>query len=382
MQQKNQAGTQVIMTSRGQHFCNNIKAFHKKREEQFYDFTIKDKDGAEIRSHKLILASQSEYFDALFRIDPTASEATFKDFSIDVIKECIEYLYVFDVNLSGDNVQDVLMFADYITLTDVIAICTDYIIKNIDRSNYAHVINLGNSRGMYNMVEAGVLFTMRNLTQNVDSFDELTRKIIIKVADRQQQLPVTVMTTEQWNINRLKKFLLAPEEEMVIQARSSSVYDRGPRSEHVDRWGPKLAINGEISIFDSCFYHSRLEMNPWLEVKFPSPILVSSVTIVNRLSGCWERLRNVEVRAGMSPVPEGFTAHERGNDTSKKLEVNSRCGHFAGPAGRFIAEGHVVTFDQPTLAQYITLQILEAGYLQINGLKINGGDLLNYNDHF
>ncbi|XP_078380131.1 kelch-like protein 40a [Oculina patagonica] len=151
-------------TSRTDHFCNNLKAYYKKRgEEQFYDFTIKDKDGAEVRSHKFILASQSEYFAALFRIDPTASETTFKDFSIDVIKECIEYLYVHEVNLTGDNVQDVLMFADYITLTDVIAICTDYIIKNIDRSNYAHVINLGNSRGMYNMVEAGVSFAIRNL---------------------------------------------------------------------------------------------------------------------------------------------------------------------------------------------------------------------------
>ena len=90
----------------------------------------------------------------------------------------------------------------------------------------------------------------------------------------------------------------------------------------------------------------------------------------------------MEIRAGMSPVPEGFTSHERGNDANKKLEVNSRCGYFAGPGDKFIPEGHVITFDQPTLAQYITLQILEAGYLQINGLKINGGDLLNFNDRF
>ena len=90
----------------------------------------------------------------------------------------------------------------------------------------------------------------------------------------------------------------------------------------------------------------------------------------------------MEVRAGMAPAPEGFTAHERGLDANKKLEVNSRCGYFAGPAGRFIAEGHVIVFDQSTLAQYITLQILDAGYLQINGLEINGGDLLNYNDRF
>ena len=154
------------MTSRSVYFCNNIKAYHNKRgEEQFYDFTIKDKHGEEITSHKFILASQSKYFAALFRIDPTSNETTFKDFPIDVIKVCIEYLYVLEVNLTGSNIQDVMMFADYITLTDVIDICTDYIIKNIDRSNYANVINLGNSCGMYKLVEAGASFAVRNLTQ-------------------------------------------------------------------------------------------------------------------------------------------------------------------------------------------------------------------------
>ena len=230
------------MTSRSDQFCNNIKLYHNKREEeQFYDFVIKDKDGAEIRSHKFILASQSEYFAALFRTNPNASETTFEDFSIDVIKECIEYIYVLELNLTDENFQDVLMFADFITLREVIAICTDYIIENIDESNYASVIDLGNSRGMFRLVEAGVLFALRNLTRSIDSFDELTKAMIIKVADQQQQLPMK-MTTEQWNLNRLKKFLMAPNEEIVFQARGSSVY-----AGRLDQWGPKLAIDGEIS---------------------------------------------------------------------------------------------------------------------------------------
>ena len=81
----------------------------------------------------------------------------------------------------------------------------------------------------------------------------------------------------------------------------------------------------------------------------------------------------------MEAVPEGFTAHTKGRDGDKTLDVNSPCGYFAGP-GQRSAEGPVIMFDQPVLAQYITLQILEFGFLQINGLKINGGTLLNYED--
>ena len=94
---------------------------------------------------------------------------------------------------------------------------------------------------MFTLVEAGVLFALRNLTRSTDSFDELTKAMIIKYADQQQQLPLK-MTTEQWNINRLKTFLMAPNEEVVFQARGSSVF-----SGNLNNFGPKLAINGNIS---------------------------------------------------------------------------------------------------------------------------------------
>ena len=88
----------------------------------------------------------------------------------------------------------------------------------------------------------------------------------------------------------------------------------------------------------------------------------------------------------MTSVPEGFTAVYRGHHSNKKLEVNTRCGYFEGPAFvnllGFVSEGYTIVFDRPTLAQYITLQILEEQFLQINGLKINGGDLLNHREPF
>ncbi|XP_078382405.1 kelch-like protein 17 [Oculina patagonica] len=297
--------------NRIKNFCNKIKAYHAKRgEEQFYDFTIKDKDGKEIKSHKFLLASQIEYFAALFRRDPTASETTFKDFSLDVINNCIDYIYIHEISLTSKNVQDVLVFADFINLTEVIDICTDFIIKSIDHSNCGHVINFGNAHGMEKLVEAGVFFALKNLKVGIISLDKFTKGVISKKVDSLrilQQERVTIMEKEQWHINRLKKFLTAPEEEIDFQVRCSSVY-----SGKSSYWGPRFAINGEMSVNSKYFFHSELENNPWLEVKLPSPVLVSSVTIVNRLNGYQERLRNLEVRAGMEPVPEGFTAHDRG----------------------------------------------------------------------
>ena len=84
----------------------------------------------------------------------------------------------------------------------------------------------------------------------------------------------------------------------------------------------------------------------------------------------------------MTPISEGFTARDRGHHSNKKIEVNTRRRHLEGPARGFVSEGYTIVFDRPTLAQYITLQILDKEYLQINGLKINGGDLLNHKEPF
>ena len=363
--------------TRHTNFCNNIEAYHKKKEEeQFYDFTIRNKDDLEVKSHKFILASQCDYFAALFRFHSNCRETKFINFSNDEIKICIEYLYTQKVNLTEKNVENVLMFADYINLTDVRGICIDYILKHIDQSNYGHVIWLGYKLQIKELIEAGVLFSAKNLgPQDINSLDTFSKDMINDVV-RLQQEQVTIMTQVQWKFNLIKQWLTAPNDVMGFEARGSSVYGKN----NLHNWGPKFAIDGEVSNNDYFYFHSDHEMHPWLEVRFPSPVLISSVTIINRKNGCWARLRNVEVRAGMTPVPDGFTERDRGHDSNKKLQVNNQCGHFEGPSRGFVSEGHTIVFDRPTLAQYVTLQILDKEYLQINGLKINGGDLLNHKD--
>ncbi|XP_068729390.1 uncharacterized protein [Montipora capricornis] len=354
-------------------YCYNLKVYHEKQgENQFYDFTIKDKHGFEIQSHRFILASQSEYFAGLFRMDPTASETTFEDFSVDEIKICIDFLYSHQVNLTDSCVQDVLAFADFISLSDIADICIEHIINNMNESNYASVMDLGNTLSVDCLIEAAVFFVTKNHKRT--TFGDFTKKMILKVAGWQQKRP-TVMTTRQWVISQLKnEFVSGTEKVVPFQTRCSSIY-----LNRADNWGPQLAVNGKISVNNEGYFHSAEEIYPWLEVKLPSPILILSLTIINRQNGFCERLRNLEIRAGLNPVPDDFTAHSRDCHGNKQLDANFVCGHFAGPAVHLV-EGPVIMFDKPILAQYLTLQIMEFGILQINGLKINGGAILNSAD--
>ena len=71
-------------------------------------------------------------------------------------------------------------------------------------------------------------------------------------------------------------------------------------------------------------------------------------------------MKNIEVRAGMTSVPEGF----RG-----RLTVNREVGFFTGPAES--AKAYRILFDKRVLAKYITLQKLgNTVTLEINEVMI------------
>ena len=72
--------------------------------------------------------------------------------------------------------------------------------------------------------------------------------------------------------------------------------------------------------------------------------------------------RDVEVRAGLDPVPDGFNG--------QNLTVNKRVGFVPGPG--VTGATYTVKFDATTTALYVTLQITDdtASRLEINELIV------------
>jgi len=143
----------------------------------------------------------------------------------------------------------------------------------------------------------------------------------------------------------------------VAEATSSSSYNND--------FLPDFAIDGfppNQDIGNSNGFHSAQEDYPWFQLNLVSPQTVTGVLILNRIHCCGERLENLEIRAGMTPVDAGF----RG-----KLVVNKKVGEFAGPG--VTGETYTIEFDEEVTAQYITLQLTDPNsILQINEIKVFG----------
>ena len=94
--------------------------------------------------HKLVLALKSPYFDQkLFPSSSTAAagassdnqEIVLNDISPDYFDKVLQFLYSGEVELSEENVQNVLRAADVIELTELSQFCRDYLLDSISARN-------------------------------------------------------------------------------------------------------------------------------------------------------------------------------------------------------------------------------------------------------
>ena len=133
-------------------FIKNLKAhiLNSPEEQHFYDFKIECQDGVEVNCHKIILVSQTKYFEGLFRQQNTDKVKI--DFPSDIIRGCIRFLYTREILIDGENVQDLLIAANYLLITEVSSKCISYILNHMDMTNCIDILNFGDSFGISDIV--------------------------------------------------------------------------------------------------------------------------------------------------------------------------------------------------------------------------------------
>jgi len=136
-------------------FVQNLRSHiqNAPKSQHFYDFEIECHDGTVVKCHRIVLVSQTKYFEGLFRQEQTQSHKVKIQFAGDVVKRCIQYLYTGQIDIDGDNVQDTLIAANYLLLNDVVSICVSFILSNMDLTNCIDILNFGENFGVLQIVQ-------------------------------------------------------------------------------------------------------------------------------------------------------------------------------------------------------------------------------------
>ena len=72
---------------------------NSSEDKHFYDFEIKCADNIVAKAHKIILASQTKYFEGLLRQEET--DFVHLDFSGETVNTILQYLYTGGVDITG-----------------------------------------------------------------------------------------------------------------------------------------------------------------------------------------------------------------------------------------------------------------------------------------
>lgn len=122
----------------------------------------------EFKAHKVVLASCSDYFRAMFT--DNMIEAHKKRIHLNHMKRTsfrlvFEYIYTGKIILSLANVQDVLEVASYLQIWALVQTCSDYLATQIDMENCMDITTIAETYSLHDLKMEGYRFMNENLTK-------------------------------------------------------------------------------------------------------------------------------------------------------------------------------------------------------------------------
>ncbi|KAL1443536.1 hypothetical protein MTO96_045971 [Rhipicephalus appendiculatus] len=186
------------------------------------DGLLKTDDGGEFAVHKVIMASCSEYFRALFgcrKSKAARSEALVPGVLKQTMAIIVEFAYKRITWVGFDNVENLLEAADYLCVMGVIKDCCDYLVSIMTPENCISIRNVAKLYNCSDLVTKAYDYLMQNFIEVSERSEELLHLEIDEVE--------SIMSDE--NLNVIK-------EETVWKAAIRWIdFDRDNRKQYISR---------------------------------------------------------------------------------------------------------------------------------------------------
>ncbi|XP_060888216.1 kelch-like protein 41b [Labrus mixtus] len=116
-------------------------------ENKFVDCTLKVGDRS-FPCHRLIMAACSPYFREIFFTEDgkeveNTKEVVLEDVNPSILDMIIQYLYSAEIDLTDDNVQDIIAVANRFQIPSVFTVCVNYLQKKLSLSNCLAIFRMG-----------------------------------------------------------------------------------------------------------------------------------------------------------------------------------------------------------------------------------------------
>lgn len=116
-------------------------------ENKFVDCTLKVGDRC-FPCHRLIMAACSPYFRDIFFTEDgkeveNTKEVVLEEINPSILDMIIQYLYSAEIDLTDDNVQDIIAVANRFQIPSVFTVCVNYLQKKLSLANCMAIFRMG-----------------------------------------------------------------------------------------------------------------------------------------------------------------------------------------------------------------------------------------------
>ena len=143
-----------------------LSGLHKERQKgNFVDFCIRV-GGREIRGHCVVLAAAIPYISGLLHVGGAQQdEITLDELDGQAVSDLVDFVYTGQLHITPENVQDLLVAADYFNMAMVCRECCRFLQERLSTDCCTAVFHLAEHMALAELKEAAVAYIRDNIEE-------------------------------------------------------------------------------------------------------------------------------------------------------------------------------------------------------------------------
>ena len=153
-----------------EHYAKAFQTMNSLRLQNLLCDVVIKTGTVEFPAHKVVLASCSAYFYAMFTGELSESKqmnVTLKDVDPGALEMLLEFAYTAEIQVTEDNVQILLPVASLLQMTEVRVACSEFLKQQLDPSNCLGIRRFADVHSCMDLLEASHAYTEQHFSEIV-----------------------------------------------------------------------------------------------------------------------------------------------------------------------------------------------------------------------